>query len=285
VNRDRATGLAENLLRNLDAGRDDWPLSMITQVYVLGSYARGALEPGDLDIDVELAGDEKWGTHVVNSLPYGRDPYALLRKPLSAGRRGYQYTFDFRDRADFEMTLLWTRGDTLGAALASLHAIQPDLLAGRAPRDSMLPEFDGIEDWVPRPYRTALCAAVSDGALGIERLSLPDGVVASPEAAEHIRLRWKPSSPLRRAGAAIVSHWEQRGIDPACGHLHGRDIRDQHTPYFANFGWSHFTSIPSCLSEHGGIEWLEVVHLSKIGPLDCLRLVPLDGAKIRSLRW
>ena len=74
MNRERATGLAENLLQNLDAGGNDWPLSLITQVYVFGSYARGAQEPGDLDIDVELARDEKWDMHVVESLPYGRDP-------------------------------------------------------------------------------------------------------------------------------------------------------------------------------------------------------------------
>ncbi len=285
MNRERATGLAENLLQNLDAGWKDWPLSLISQVYVFGSYARGAQEPGDLDIDVELARDEKWDMHIVKSLPYGRDPYALLRKPLSAGRRGYQYTFDFLDRADFDMTLLWARGDTLGTALGRLRAIQPDPSAGRAPRDSMLPEFEGIEDWIPRPYRTALCAAVCDGALGIERLGLPDGVVASPEAAKHIRLRWNPAGPLRRAGTAVVSHWEQRGIDPGCCHLHGRDIRDQDTPYFANFGWSRFTGIPYCLTEQGGVEWLEVVHPTKTGPLDCLRFVPIDTAKIELLRW
>lgn len=172
-----------------------------------------------------------------------------------------------------------------GRAVSELHGIQPDPLAGRAPRDSMLPEFEGIEDWVPRPYRTALCAAVSDGALRIERLSLPDGVVASPEADKHIRLRWNPASPLRRAGTAVVSHWEQRGIDPGCGHLHGQDIRDQDAPYFANFGWSHFRSIPHCLTEYGGIEWLEVVHPTRARPLDCLRLVALDKARVELLRW
>ena len=93
-----------------------------------------------MDIDVEPAKDEKWVMHTVKSLPYGRDPYAVLRKPLSAGRRGYQYTYDFRDRADIDMTLLWTKGDTLDSALVRLLALQPDPLAGRAPRDSMLPE-------------------------------------------------------------------------------------------------------------------------------------------------
>jgi hypothetical protein len=41
------------LLRDLQVG----PI-LITEVYVFGSFARGAQEPGDLDIDVEVAGDE-----------------------------------------------------------------------------------------------------------------------------------------------------------------------------------------------------------------------------------
>ncbi len=128
------------------------------------------------------------------------------------------------------------------------------------------PIAQGIEQRPPEP-----CAQVR--------------ILLGAPADEHIRLRWNPTSPLRRAGAAVVSHWEKRGIDPGRGHLHGRDIRDQDTPYFANFGWSHFTSIPYCLTEHGGIEWLEVIHPTKTGPLDCLRFVPLDTAKIELLDW
>jgi predicted nucleotidyltransferase len=54
VNRQRATQLAEQLLRNLDARHDEWPVSIITAVYVFGSYARDATDPHDLDIDVEV---------------------------------------------------------------------------------------------------------------------------------------------------------------------------------------------------------------------------------------
>jgi hypothetical protein len=43
VKRERATELAGHLLRNLDAGQNDWPLSLLTEVYVFGSFARGAL--------------------------------------------------------------------------------------------------------------------------------------------------------------------------------------------------------------------------------------------------
>jgi hypothetical protein len=71
-----------------------------------------------------------------------------MRQMLTAGKRGIQFRFAFRERADFEMTLLWRHGDSLGAALDRLHAIQGDTAAGRAERDSMLPEFEGLDDWI-----------------------------------------------------------------------------------------------------------------------------------------
>ena len=280
VERERAVKLAEHVLRNLWCGQQEWPLSLVTEVYVFGSFARGALAPHDLDIDVEHGNDDKWSAHFVTSLAYGRDPNALMRRLLAAGKRGCQFTFNFRKQADFELTLLWRRGDSLAAALERLHAIKADPAAGRAPRDSMLPEFEGLDDWVPRPYREALCAAVSSNVIGLERVLLPDGPVASEIAAEHLAYRWKPSSPLYRAAAAVVRHWEQRGIDPGRCRLHGADIRDKETPYFAGFGWRYFRSIPACLTRFGGAEWVEVVHPTRTRPLDCLRIVPLDRERL-----
>lgn len=286
MKRERATELAENLLRNLDAGQAEWPLTLVTEVYVFGSFARGALEPHDLDIDVELdRRDERWRRHFVTSLSYGRDIYAPIKRPLTAGKRGYQFMFEFRDQADFELTLLWKQGDSLEPAMKRLHAIKVDPLAGRAPRHSMLPEFEGIDDWIPRPRRETLCNAVSSGAIRIERLLLPDGQAKSPVAAEKIDYRWKATSPLYRAANAVVSHLEQRGIDPGQCHLHGVDIRDKNTPYFAGFEWRYFGAIPYCLTEHGGVEWLEVVHPTRTKQLDCLRIVPLDAKKLSNARW
>ena len=46
--------------------------------------------------------------------------------------------FDARDRADFPLTLLWRRGDTLACAVDRLHAIMIDETAARAPRHGML---------------------------------------------------------------------------------------------------------------------------------------------------
>lgn len=285
MKREQAVELAEHLLRNLHAGQYEWPLSLLTEVYVFGSFARGAVAPHDLDVDVEYKRDDRWTEHFVSSLPYGRDPHSPMRSMLTTGKRGYQFQFEFRERADFEMTLLWQKGDSLATALDRLHAIQADETAGRAPRDSMLPEFEGIDDWIPRPYREALCSAVSDKAITLERVLLPDSQVSSQVAVEHLAYRWKPSSPLYRAAMAVVSHWEREGIDPGRCHLHGVDIRDRETPYFAGFGMRYLRSIPACLTEFGGEEWIEVVHPTRTQPLDCLRIVPSDKKKLDHAIW
>jgi hypothetical protein len=155
------------------------------------------------------------------------------KRPLTSGKRGCQFTFNFRDRADFGMILLWQRGDSLPVARERLHAIQPGPSAGRAERDAMLPQFEKLDAWIPRPIREALSTALLGGALTIEHRVLQEGTVTSTRAREHLADLWLPSSPLYRAASAVVADWEQRGIDPGQGHLHGADIRDKDTPYFA----------------------------------------------------
>ncbi|WP_262505884.1 hypothetical protein [Streptomyces sp. TRM68367] len=41
MKRERATTLVEDMLRRLDEGTD-WPLTLVDEVYLFGSYARGA---------------------------------------------------------------------------------------------------------------------------------------------------------------------------------------------------------------------------------------------------
>lgn len=55
-----------------------------------------------------------------------------MKRMLTHGKRGCQFQFNFRDRADFEMTLVWHKSDTLQTALERLSAIQPDPAAAVA---------------------------------------------------------------------------------------------------------------------------------------------------------
>ncbi len=277
--------LAEWVLHGLDQGQDEWPLSLVRELYVFGSFSRGAIEPHDLDLDVEHEVDRRWSVHFADCLAYGRDHFNLMKRPLTGGKRGCQFTFNFRDRADFSMTLLWRKGDSLATALRRLHSIQPDPSAGRATRHAMLPQFEGLDHQIPRPIRHALSEMVTSGAITIERLVLEDSDVRSSLAREHLAGRWMASSPLYRAARAVVADWEQRGIDPTCGHLHGADIHDKDTPYFAGFSWRYFTSIPACLTRYGGVEWLEVIHPTKTRPLHALRIMPGDRQLFEHDSW
>ncbi|WP_159043405.1 nucleotidyltransferase domain-containing protein [Streptomyces sp. NBRC 110028] len=48
MKRERATQLLTDMLGRLEAS--GWPLDLVDEVYVFGSYARGALEPADVDV-------------------------------------------------------------------------------------------------------------------------------------------------------------------------------------------------------------------------------------------
>jgi hypothetical protein len=285
VKRERAVLLIKHVLQALDEGKTEQPLNLVTGVHVFGSFARGALEPHDVDLDIEFEPDLEWGAYFAQCLAYGRDPHGPMKRALTGGRRGCQLQFNFRDRADFGMTLLWNRGDTLQIALERLRGIQPDPTAGRAVRDAMLSEFEGIEHWIPLAFREAMVNAIGSGAITLERLVLTEGAVRNTDAQEHISYRWQATSPLHRAARAVIADWEHRGIDPGQGHLHGSDVKNRDTPYFAGFGLRYFGAIPRCLTEFGGREWTEVVHPTRTKPLEALRIFPRDRRVLEHALW
>nr|WP_296067974.1 hypothetical protein [uncultured Actinoplanes sp.] len=286
MRRERALALTEGVLERLAAGQDVWPLRLVQEVYVYGSFARGALQPGDVDLDVEFNHqDEQWQTEFVQGLSYGYDARRVFRQALVGRKRGVQFTFDRHDSADFPMTLLWRRGEDLQTAMQRLHAIPVDPTAGRAERDAMLPEFLGMERWLPRLYRELLIGAVDAGAIRLERLTLADREVKDPTALAHLNGRWPSTSPLHRAGNAVFAHLLERGIEPAMVHLHGRDVENDVTPYFAGFGLRYFDAMQRCLTEHGGKEWIEVIHPTRRGDLLALKIIAVSRARLETLSW
>jgi hypothetical protein len=51
----------------------------------------------------------------------------------------------------------------------------------------MLPGFDGLDRWIPKPYRERLAMALDTGAITLQRLELPEATVTDPAAQDH---RW-----------------------------------------------------------------------------------------------
>jgi predicted nucleotidyltransferase len=100
VRQERAMELAERVLHGLGQGHDEWPLSLIRELCVFGSFSRGATEPHDLDLDVEHEVDQRWAVHFADCLAYGRDHFSLMKRPLTGGKRGCQFTFNHVMSAD-----------------------------------------------------------------------------------------------------------------------------------------------------------------------------------------
>ena len=76
----------------------------------------------------------------------------------------------------------------------------------------MLPQFDGLDRWIPCRYRERLVGAIEAGAVSVERLELPDAPLEDSAAQRHLEERWGPTSPLYRAGQAVLARFEHRAI-------------------------------------------------------------------------
>ena len=219
--------MIEGVLERLVDGVSEWPLSVVDEVYVFGSFARDALQPGDVDLDVEFHGDDhRWEELVIEGLSYGKDPHRVLRAAMVGRRRGVQFLFNARRRVDFDLTSLWQRDDDRAAALARLHAISADPKAGRAERHAMLPQFEGLDHWISPSVREYLIegidtdpavSSVSDHAVR----TLPSGSIGFGDCRPV--LCWIPAcnAPRRTARPAMPSQ------DPSASLDHHIDRRRQ----------------------------------------------------------
>lgn len=286
MKRERATTLLNDMLDRLELG--GWPLDLVDEILVFGSYARGALNPSDVDLVVEHRRDDRLVSEFVHALSYGRDPSASMKRALKGNSRGLQIHFGERKTLEaegFELTLLWTCGEPIDAARARLAAITPDPEAGRAPRDHMIEAFDGIDRWVPRPVRIDLTDLVDRKAATIRQLQLPDAEPAHPAALEALT-RWTATSPLRRAAAAVLAHLEATSCPLDSVYLHGEPVigsRYNGTTWRTGigFGWSHHRSIVHHLQE--GTDWFEIVRPTKTQPLHTLHITAQDRSALSRL--
>ena len=105
------------------------------EVWIFGSYARGGLEVGDIDLAVEFdqAKDEA-GRWFATLMAGGYDHLGALRRELRGTQRALEIHFneleDLR-KEGFEPRLLWRRGDSLEVAHARLAASVPAAKARR----------------------------------------------------------------------------------------------------------------------------------------------------------
>ena len=119
-----------------------------------------------------------------------------------------------------------------------------------------------------------LLALVGAGIVAVGYAVLPDEDVESVWARGILDDQWGGDSPRRRAAGAVLRHWEMRGINLALAQVHGRTLdRDPTcTPYVAGLGMMSFDAARPAFTEHGCVEWIEVLWPKRYGALPALTL-------------
>ncbi|MFE7332292.1 hypothetical protein ACFU8W_47050 [Streptomyces sp. NPDC057565] len=281
MKRERATAILNEMLDRLE--QNTWPLNLVTEIRLFGSYIRGALEVGDIDVVVDHTTDERWTQQSLDALFSGRDGYTPMRRALRGGRRGVSFQFQERRALEgegIEMLLLWRYDEPVTLARQRLAAITPDPAAGRAPRDHVLPAYETIADLLPRPVRIDLHRWCTEGRATVAVFPLPDAQPRSTTAAEHMDDRWAPNSPLRRAAAAALAHLENTGqaLDRLEVHrqylAHG--ATDETIECFVDLGWRYWRAADRYLGD--GQAWFEVLPATARQPLNALHITPAARA-------
>ncbi|NUT47907.1 MAG: hypothetical protein HOV94_11450, partial [Saccharothrix sp.] len=255
------------------------PSNLVDEICLFGSYIRGALQVGDIDVAVQHSTDKRWVRESMSAFFDGRDSYVSMRQALRGRRRGV--SFQFQARRDLEedgiaMLLLWKRGEPVALARERLAAITADPAAGRAPRDHVLPGYAHIADLLPRPVRIDLYRWCTEKSVTLSVLALPDARPRSTAAARHVDFRWTQASPLRRAAAAALAHLEHAGQPLERVELHNQylDFGTAAGPVdcFVDLGLRYWYAAERHLD--AGQSWFEVLPATARQPLHALSITP-----------
>jgi hypothetical protein len=121
----------------------------------------------------------------------------------------------------------------------------------------MLPEFEGLGRRINQARRRLIRKRWKRARW---RSSVADHQPSSALARRRLARRWKPSSPLCRAGAAVLARFEDEGADASEVHLHGQDLVHQaDTAHHTAFGLRDLRGLPRWIAKYGYAPHLEVV--------------------------
>jgi Nucleotidyltransferase domain len=239
VKRSEATKRIEGLLARVVSGEGSY-LPRVREVWIFGSYARGALEVGDVDLAVEFdQTKDEAGRWFATLMAGGFDHLGALRRELRGNQRALELHFNELDdlrKEGFEPQLLWRRGDSLEQAHARLAAMAPDASARRAARDAVHPLLADVEKLIPRPARQEFSLLMWAGWLEAKLVELPQGKAASAVTRRRFAEQWSEANPRFRAAHAVASYLEREGIAPlsAGGTLYSdeRELLDPERDYW-----------------------------------------------------
>lgn len=267
---------------------------MIDEIWVFGSYAHGSLAPGDVDLEVIITPDDRYHYDEVRAFSGYRHPRVDFLREIRGSRRCFEIVIARRPALDFpEKRLLFRRGDTPRESLGRLKAMPVDANAGRAPRDPVVPQLEGLDKDLTRTERSELSALCAVDWLEIERLSIVEGEVES-EVDRALDWVYSDSSTRRRAACALLAELERRDVDPleiqiADAHLgrllamRSEDLDDLPQPTHA-IGWQRPVEDALRFLGQGGREYWHILKVTRRPPVEVLRLTPGRAASADGLR-
>jgi hypothetical protein len=212
VKRSEATRRIEGLLERVVKGEGRY-LPRVREVWIFGSYARGALEVGDADVAVEFdQTNDEAGRWFATLMAGGFDHLGALRHELRGTQRALEIHFNELEelrKEGFEPRLLWRRGESLEEARARLAALAPDASVRRAARDTVHPLLAEVEKLIPRPARQEFSLFMWAGWLDARLVELPLEQAANRVTRRRFADQWSESNPRFHAVHAVASYLER----------------------------------------------------------------------------
>jgi predicted nucleotidyltransferase len=217
VKRSEARRRIEALLGRVVSGEGRY-LPRVREVWIFGSYARGALEVGDVDLVVEFdQTKEEAGRWFAILMAGDFDHLGALRRELRGSQRVLELHFHELDelrKEGFEPLVLWRRGDSLEEARVRLAALAPDANARRAARDTVHPLLAEVEKLIPRPARQEFSLFMWAGWLDAKLVELPPAQAGNLVTRRRFGEQWSQANPRFRAAHAAACYLERDGIAP-----------------------------------------------------------------------
>lgn len=238
VPRKRARKKILDVLGRLVAGEQ--PLDRIRSAWVMGSYARGAPDVGDVDLVLEIDEPRSPGQQGLESFYRRAHPYAEVVAALGCGAGSYvniEVLPVFSEGKDVsgsvtepdepplmghvitdepfdpQPVLLWLRGDDIDAARTRLDALAlvPD--ARRFERTTTVPLLDDLEHELGAYVAFELAMQLREGVISLEPVLLRPGPVPE-DFQDTLERRYSATSTRGKAAAAALSYLNREGVEP-----------------------------------------------------------------------
>lgn len=223
------------------------PADRARDLWVHGSYARGAPDVGDLDLFLRIDETRDRGRQALDSYYRRGHPYAEIVKALGCGGAsivnlhvepifapalqpispercndgippGHQVPVRpllrhliTGDPFDPQPLPVWVRGDSIDQVRLRLAAIAQDANARRFERTTTVPLIDTLLPILGVETGFLLAAQIRAGNLDVGATVLTEAQ-APPESRQMLAMRYRPGSERHRAAAAALAHLKTRGV-------------------------------------------------------------------------